>query len=75
MLPQNEPILYQLEPNLTPAEFIDLLVRSTLAERRPVDRPEVIAEMLRNADIVLCARHGEKLVAVMQATMIRSLKS
>ena len=26
---------YQLEPDLAPEEFIDILLRSTLAERRP----------------------------------------
>lgn len=30
---------YAIEPNLTPAEFIDVLRRSTLAERRPVIQP------------------------------------
>lgn len=49
-------IRYALEPDLPAAEFIDVLRRSTLAERRPVDRPDVIAAMLRNADIVLTAR-------------------
>jgi GNAT superfamily N-acetyltransferase len=49
-------IRYSLEPNLTAAELIDVLKRSTLAERRPVDRPDVIAAMLAHADIVLTAR-------------------
>jgi len=52
--------LYCLEPKLPAPEFVDLLVRSTLAERRPVDDAETIAGMLANADIVLTARtaHG-----------------
>jgi hypothetical protein len=41
-------IAYQLEPNLTAKDFIDILVRSTLAERRPVDRPNVIRAMLEH---------------------------
>ena len=49
-------ILYGIEPELTPAEFIDVLVRSTLAERRPVDKPEVIEGMLANADLIMTAR-------------------
>lgn len=49
-------IRYALEPNLSAEEFVGVLRRSTLAERRPVDRPDVIAAMLRNADIVLTAR-------------------
>jgi GNAT superfamily N-acetyltransferase len=49
-------IHYALEPDLPADEFIDVLRRSTLCERRPVERPDVIAAMLRNADIVLTAR-------------------
>ena len=49
-------IRYALEPDLSADEFIDVLRRSTLAERRPVHRPDVIAAMVRNADIVLTAR-------------------
>jgi len=35
-------VTYQLEPDLTPRDFIDVLLRSTLAERRPVQDAEVI---------------------------------
>ena len=58
---------YRLEPDLTPAEFIDVLVRSTLAERRPISRPEVIAAMLANADIVLTARLEGRLLGISRA--------
>lgn len=60
-------IHYALEPNLPTDEFIDLLVRSTLAERRPVNEPETIAGMLRNADVILTARSDGKLVGVSRA--------
>lgn len=46
------------EPDLSAEEFIDLLRRSTLAERRPVDDPERIRRMLAHAAIILCARDG-----------------
>jgi GNAT superfamily N-acetyltransferase len=49
-------ISYADEPRLAAAEFIDLLRRSTLAERRPVDDAVRIARMLKEADIILCAR-------------------
>jgi GNAT superfamily N-acetyltransferase len=49
-------ILYELEPKLPPAEFVDVLVRSTLAERRPVGDADKIATMLANADVVGTAR-------------------
>ncbi|QDU20105.1 GNAT family N-acetyltransferase [Urbifossiella limnaea] len=58
---------YAIEPALTAAEFIDVLVRSTLAERRPVDEPDRIAAMLAYADIVVTARVGGRLVGVARA--------
>lgn len=60
-------VTYQLEPALSAAEFIDLLVRSTLAERRPVDRVEVIAAMLKHADLIVTARVDDGLVGVSRA--------
>ena len=47
---------YAIEPALTPAAFIDVLRRSTLAERRPVDDAARIAKMLAKADLVVTAR-------------------
>jgi GNAT superfamily N-acetyltransferase len=58
---------YRLEPDLEPSEFIDVLVRSTLGERRPITRPDVIAAMLANADIVLTARVDGRLVGISRA--------
>jgi predicted N-acetyltransferase YhbS len=55
------------EPGLAPAEFVDVLRRSTLAERRPVDDPERIASMLANADLIITARAGGLLVGVSRA--------
>jgi len=51
-----EDITYALEPALSAGEFVDILARSTLAERRPVDRPDTIAGMLRHADLIVTAR-------------------
>jgi GNAT superfamily N-acetyltransferase len=58
---------YQIEPHLSCGEFIDVLVRSTLAERRPVHDREVIAGMLRHADLIVTARAGALLVGVSRA--------
>jgi len=55
-------VTYQLEPNLSGEEFIDCLVRSTLAERRPVDNREIISGMLKNADVIVSARSGDRLL-------------
>src|ERR1051325_8889648 len=60
-------ITYHIEPNLAPAEFIDVLVRSTLAERRPVADAETIAGMLRHADVIVTARINGLLVGVSRA--------
>ena len=49
-------IIYRLEPELGAEEFIDCLVRSTLAERRPVDNLETICGMLKNAGVIVAAR-------------------
>lgn len=60
-------ITYTDEKNLSPEEFIDVLNRSTLGERRPVDDVERIKTMIANADIMLCARDGGKLVGISRA--------
>jgi GNAT superfamily N-acetyltransferase len=65
-------IRYAIEPNLSAGEFIAVLRRSTLAERRPVDRPDIIAAMLQHADVVLTARadggeHDGLLVGISRA--------
>jgi ribosomal protein S18 acetylase RimI-like enzyme len=60
-------ISYQLEPNLSVDEFVDLLRRSTLAERRPVDEPETLRGMLSQADILVTARRARQLVGVSRA--------
>lgn len=49
-------IAYGLEPGLSAEEFIEVLRRSTLADRRPVDRPDIIAGMLAHADLIVTAR-------------------
>lgn len=64
---QLKQIIYGLEPSLSPAEFIDVLQRSTLAERRPVDDPETIAGMLNGAQVIYTARHEGLLIGVSRA--------
>jgi predicted N-acetyltransferase YhbS len=58
---------YQLEPALSADEFIDVLVRSTLGERRPIDDRERIELMLSNADLIVTARSNGRLVGVSRA--------
>ena len=54
-----EDVTYAVEDDLSPAEFIDVLRRSGLAERRPVDDAARIARMVENADLVVTARDGD----------------
>lgn len=49
-------IRYGIEDDLDPAEFVDILERSGLAARRPVDEPERIRAMVENANLTVCAR-------------------
>jgi GNAT superfamily N-acetyltransferase len=60
-------VVYALEPDLTAEEFVAVLNRSTLAERRPVDEPETVRGMLRHADVVVTARVGGTLVGIARA--------
>jgi GNAT superfamily N-acetyltransferase len=55
---------YETSRPLNPDEFVDLLKRSTLAERRPVDDPKCIQAMLQHANLLCTAWDGEKLVGV-----------
>jgi ribosomal protein S18 acetylase RimI-like enzyme len=57
-------ILFSVEPGLSVAEFVDVLERSSLAERRPVADLKRIGTMLENADIIVTARASGVLVGV-----------
>jgi ribosomal protein S18 acetylase RimI-like enzyme len=61
------PILYAVEPELSAQEFRDVLISSTLAERRPADDLERLQQMLRNADIVVTARNEGRLIGISRA--------
>lgn len=55
---------YDLTHRISDAEFVELLNRSTLAERRPVDDPKCIQAMLKHANLLCTAWDGDKLVGV-----------
>jgi GNAT superfamily N-acetyltransferase len=57
-------IAYAVESRLRTAEFIDVLRRSGLAERRPVADPARIDAMLRHANLIVTARADGLLVGV-----------
>jgi len=60
-------IIYRDDADLTPEQVIALYKKSSLGERRPVDRVDTFAGMINNADILISAWHGEKLVGVARA--------
>jgi len=57
-------ITYTLEPELTVEQFIDILNRSSFAKRRPVEDLECIEGMLKHADIIMVAKHDDKIVGI-----------
>jgi len=57
-------ITYKVENDLDPAEFIDVLNRSTLGERRPVDDFSRIKKMCENANLIVTARLDVKLIGI-----------
>src|SRR5690242_8889856 len=57
-------IEYAVNERVGVEEFIDVLKRSTLANRRPVHDSECIAGMLRNTNLLVSARSGGRLVGV-----------
>jgi predicted N-acetyltransferase YhbS len=57
-------IVYKVESTLDPLEFKDILIRSTLVERRPVSDFDRIKKMCDNANLIITARKDEKLIGV-----------
>jgi len=57
-------IIYKVESSIDPAEFKNVLIRSTLGERRPVDDFERIKNMCANANLIVTARSNGKFIGV-----------
>ncbi len=55
---------YSLTAPISVDAFRSLLIRSTLAERRPVDNLECLAGMLHHADVTATCWEGETLVGI-----------
>jgi ribosomal protein S18 acetylase RimI-like enzyme len=60
-------ITYHTNRTISTEEFIDVLQRSTLAERRPVHDHMKMTGMLRHGNILITAWHNEILVGVSRA--------
>jgi ribosomal protein S18 acetylase RimI-like enzyme len=63
-MPEPTEIVYRDDASLGVEEAIDLYRRSTLGERRPVDRPDTFADMLRHANLTVTAWRGDRLVGI-----------
>lgn len=55
---------YATEPDLSAQEFIDVLNRSGLGVRRPVDQPERISRMIQYASLMVTARENGRLIGI-----------
>ena len=60
-------ILYRSDVAISVEQFIDLLQRSTLAERRPVGDKIKIEKMLKHGNILITAWRNTLLVGVSRA--------
>lgn|SRR5690606_24597503 len=60
-------ILYHNDRPVSASQFIDILKRSTLALRRPVDDPDRIDRMLKHANVMISAWDGDLLVGISRA--------
>lgn len=57
-------IEYKIENDLSVDEFREVLINSTLGERRPINEPERLADMLKHGNLIITARNNGKLVGV-----------
>jgi len=62
---------YEVNKPITAEQFADILRRSGLAERRPIDDPDCIAAMVANADLTVTAWSEDTLVGVARSVMDR----
>ncbi|NNF16316.1 MAG: GNAT family N-acetyltransferase [Gammaproteobacteria bacterium] len=57
-------IAYRKDAPLSLEQFTALYRASTLAERRPADRPEIMQQMMDNASVTITAWAGDDLVGI-----------
>lgn len=60
-------VIYSSNVKITAGQFIDLLNRSTLGQRRPVNDPERIQKMLDHGNVLVTAWIDDTLVGVSRA--------
>lgn len=57
-------IVYRADAAISPTQYIDILMRTSLGARRPVGDPAAIAHMLEHAHILITAWDEDLLVGV-----------
>ena len=57
-------IRYSTDTTISVNDFIDVLQRSSLDERRPVDDADCMSKMIEHADIIATAWDADKLVGI-----------
>ena len=57
-------IQYRDDAKVTAEEAIDLYIRSTLGERRPIDNKDTFEAMLKNANLTITAWDQGKLIGI-----------
>lgn len=50
-------IVYQIENNLNSTEFKEILIKSTLGKRRPIDEQDRLESMLKYGNLIVTARN------------------
>lgn len=55
---------YRDNASITAEQAIDLYKRSTLGERRPIHNIQTFEAMLKNANLIITAWDGEKLIGI-----------
>ncbi len=57
-------ITYKINHPISNEQFVELLIKSTLGERRPIDDRACMEGMLKNSNLMVTAWNGETLVGI-----------
>jgi GNAT superfamily N-acetyltransferase len=60
----SDPIIYRRDIPLDRSAFVGLYRNSTLGERRPIDDPAIVEDMIANANLTITAWQGSLLVGI-----------
>jgi predicted N-acetyltransferase YhbS len=60
-------VTYQLEIDLSVQDYIEILTRSGLGSRRPINDRTLLNQMIKNSTLILTARKNGELVGLLRA--------